>query len=70
METIDEVSGSVIEAMMASGASYLQIIWQGVLPMCLNQLLSWLLFLIENNIRDATLVGILTGTGIGFLFDF
>ncbi len=44
METIDEVSGSVIEAMMASGASYLQIIWQGVLPMCLNQLLSWLLF--------------------------
>jgi phosphonate transport system permease protein len=25
--------------------------------------------MIENNIRDATLVGILTGTGIGFLFD-
>ena len=25
--------------------------------------------MIETNIRDATLVGILTGTGIGFLFD-
>lgn len=25
--------------------------------------------MIENNIRDATLVGLLTGTGIGFLFD-
>lgn len=25
--------------------------------------------MIENNVRDATLVGILTGTGIGFIFD-
>jgi phosphonate transport system permease protein len=25
--------------------------------------------MVETNIRDATLVGILTGTGIGFLFD-
>lgn len=69
-EVIDEVSGSIVEAMSALGASYIQIIFQGILPMCFNQLVSWLLFLIENNIRDATLVGILTGTGIGFLFDF
>jgi phosphonate transport system permease protein len=32
-------------------------------------MVSWLLFMIETNIRDATLVGLLTGTGIGFLFD-
>lgn len=69
METIDEVAGSITEAMTATGASYLQIIFQGVLPMVFGQLISWMLFLIENNIRDATLVGILTGTGIGFLFD-
>ena len=25
--------------------------------------------MVETNIRDATLVGILTGTGIGFVFD-
>lgn len=25
--------------------------------------------MIENNLRDATLVGLLTGTGIGFVFD-
>jgi phosphonate transport system permease protein len=30
---------------------------------------SWLLFMIDTNIRDATLVGLLTGTGIGFSFD-
>lgn len=69
METIDEVAGSTIEALTATGASYFQIVFQGVLPMVGSQLISWVLFLIENNIRDATLVGILTGTGIGFLFD-
>ena len=25
--------------------------------------------MIETNIRDATLIGLLTGTGIGFVFD-
>ncbi|WP_206215441.1 MULTISPECIES: ABC transporter permease subunit [unclassified Enterococcus] len=70
IETIDETAASIIEVMIAAGASYSAIVFQGVLPMCRNQLFSWLLFLIENNIRDATLVGILTGTGIGFLFDF
>jgi phosphonate transport system permease protein len=33
------------------------------------QLTSWMLYMVETNARDATLVGILTGTGIGFLFD-
>ena len=32
-------------------------------------MLSWILFMIETNIRSATLVGILTGTGIGNTFD-
>ncbi len=32
-------------------------------------LMSWILYMIENNVRDATLVGLLTGTGIGFIFN-
>ena len=32
-------------------------------------MISWLLFMIDTNIRDATLVGLLTGTGVGFSFD-
>ncbi|MFZ5754800.1 MAG: phosphonate ABC transporter permease, partial [Bacillota bacterium] len=35
----------------------------------LPQMLSWVLYMIETNIRDATLLGILTGTGIGFSFN-
>ena len=27
------------------------------------------MYMIETNIRDATLIGLLTGTGIGFVFD-
>jgi phosphonate transport system permease protein len=32
-------------------------------------MISWILYVIETNIRDATLVGLLTGSGVGFLFD-
>ncbi|WP_411266939.1 PhnE/PtxC family ABC transporter permease, partial [Eggerthella lenta] len=31
--------------------------------------ISWVMYMIETNIRDATLIGLLTGTGIGFVFD-
>ena len=37
--------------------------------MTVTSVISWVLYMIETNIRDATLVGILTGTGIGFVFD-
>lgn len=69
MESIDEVSKDSVEALKASGASYFQIIFQAVLPSCMPQMISWLMYMIETNIRDATLVGILTGTGIGFAFE-
>jgi phosphonate transport system permease protein len=68
-ETIDEASASAVEALRATGASYAQIVAQAVVPGSLPQMLSWVLFMIETNIRSATLVGILTGSGIGFLFD-
>lgn len=69
IETLDEVGPGPIEALTATGATYWQVICQGVLPAVAAPMLSWLLYMIENNIRDATLVGMLTGTGIGFIFD-
>ncbi|WP_042161387.1 PhnE/PtxC family ABC transporter permease [Paenibacillus gorillae] len=67
-ESIDEVSNSSVEALRATGAGYWSIIAHSVIPSSIPQLLSWILFMIETNIRQATLIGILTGTGIGFLF--
>ncbi len=69
IETIDEVGNNPVEALQATGAGYFHIIFQAILPSSMPQMISWLLYMIETNIRDATLVGILTGTGIGFLFD-
>lgn len=69
LESIDEISGGVVEALRATGATYLQIVVQGVIPFSITSVVSWLLYMVETNIRDATLVGILTGTGIGFVFN-
>ncbi|WP_373232386.1 PhnE/PtxC family ABC transporter permease [Cohnella sp.] len=69
METIDEASTDSVEALRAAGAGYFAIIFQSVIPSCISQMISWILFVIETNIRNATLIGILTGTGIGFAFD-
>jgi phosphonate transport system permease protein len=69
IETVDEAGIHAVEALRATGASYPSIILQAVLPSSLPQMISWLLFMIDTNIRDATLVGLLTGTGVGFSFD-
>jgi phosphonate transport system permease protein len=69
METIDETSEDSVEALRAAGATYGHTIFQAVLPSTLPQVVSWMLYMLETNIRSATLVGILTGTGIGFAFD-
>ncbi|MCL2632055.1 MAG: ABC transporter permease subunit [Coriobacteriia bacterium] len=69
LETIDEVSAGAVEALRATGASYGQLIAQAVIPLTATAVLSWVLYMIETNVRDATLIGILTGTGIGFVFD-
>ena len=69
IESIDEASQSSVEALTATGATYFQIVGKSVIPQCLPQMVSWILFMVETNIRNATLVGILTGTGIGYSFD-
>ncbi|KKB38041.1 ABC transporter permease subunit [Bacillus thermotolerans] len=68
IESIDEVGDSSVEALRATGAGYFSIIFQSVIPSSISQMISWILFMIETNIRSATLIGILTGTGIGFAF--
>ncbi|KRL66393.1 ABC transporter permease subunit [Companilactobacillus versmoldensis] len=69
MEIIEDEAGEAMLALKATGASYFQVIFQAVIPQIIPSLISWILYMIENNVRDATLVGILTGTGIGFIFD-
>ncbi|WP_252898960.1 hypothetical protein [Secundilactobacillus odoratitofui] len=60
METIEDFGTEKIQALQATGATYLQIIFQGLIPEIAIALMSWILYMIENNVRDATLVGLLT----------
>ena len=69
LEVIDETAAGPVEGLRAGGASWGQVVSQAVVPSVLPALTSWILFMLETNIRSATLVGLLTGTGIGFLFD-
>ena len=69
MEVVDEMSQGPVEALRACGATRLQVIAHAVVPLSIPQVVSWTLYKVESNIRDATLVGMLTGTGIGFVFE-
>jgi len=69
IETIDEVSASCVEALHATGATPLQTVFQGIIPSSTPEIISWVLYMIEHNIRTSTFIGMLTATGIGYLFD-
>lgn len=69
IEIIDTSSTDTLEAMDVVGANYWHKVCCCVFPIILPQIISWTLYMIETNLRSATLVGILTGTGIGFLFE-
>ena len=68
LDTLDEIPTGPIEALQSCGASYWQVVFQGGLPLAVADLMSWMLYMVETNIRSATLIGLLTGTGIGFVF--
>lgn len=69
LETMDGVSQDSIDALVAVGATRLEIIRYVIVPLTSTQVISWLLYMTETNARDATLVGMLTGSGIGFVFE-
>lgn len=69
IENMDEVSADCIEALNATGANFLQTVCQGIIPSMITSIVTWVLYMIETNIRSSTLIGILTATGIGYLLD-
>lgn len=67
-ELIDSTSIESFVALRSLGASYISAIIHGVLPNIEGRFIAWFLYTLSTNIRDSALVGILTGSGIGFLF--
>lgn len=67
--TIENSASDSVEALKATGSNWFQIIGQSIIPSSIAGVISWILYAIENNVRSATLIGILTGSGIGYIFD-
>jgi len=66
-EQIENISDGPIEAMTATGAHPIQIIWFGVVPQIILPYLSFTIYRWDINVRMATVIGLVGGGGIGTL---
>jgi phosphonate transport system permease protein len=64
-EALENVDGKQIEGIQSTGARPLQRYRFGVIPQVLPVILSQILYLFESNTRSATIIGAITGGGIG-----
>lgn len=66
-EALENVDARQIEGIASTGAGPLQGYRFGVIPQITPVLLSQILYLLESNTRSATIIGAITGGGIGLL---
>ncbi|MBI1415931.1 MAG: phosphonate ABC transporter, permease protein PhnE [Limimaricola sp.] len=66
-EALENVDDKQIEGIRATGAKPVQRYRFGVIPQITPVLLSQLLYFLESNTRSATIIGAITGGGIGLL---
>lgn len=66
-EALENVDGKQIEGVQSTGASTLQRHRFGVIPQVTPVFLSQILYNFESNTRSATIIGAITGGGIGLL---
>ncbi|WP_132950413.1 phosphonate ABC transporter, permease protein PhnE [Rhodovulum bhavnagarense] len=66
-EALENVDGKQIEGVQSTGAPVLSRYRFGVIPQITPVLLSQVLYYLESNTRSATIIGAITGGGIGLL---
>jgi phosphonate transport system permease protein len=66
-EALENIDGKQIEGIRSTGANAVQRARFGVIPQVTPVLLSQVLYLFESNTRSATIIGAITGGGIGLL---
>ena len=66
-EALENVDKTQIEGVQSTGASAIQRYRFGVIPQITPVLLSQLLYFLESNTRSATIIGAITGGGIGLM---
>lgn len=65
--SIEDVGKDIIEAMRATGASWFNIVWHGLLPFCITSFTAWITVRFEGNVSESISLGIIGVGGIGLL---
>ena len=66
-EAIEEIDQGAVEAIEATGASRLQVLWFGILPQVLPVIYGTTVYRWDINIRESTVLGFVGAGGIGIL---
>jgi phosphonate transport system permease protein len=66
-EAIEEIDEGAVEAIAATGASRLQVLWFGILPQVLPVIYGTMVYRWDINIRESTVLGFVGAGGIGIL---
>jgi phosphonate transport system permease protein len=64
-EAIENIEEGPIEAIAATGANKIQIVWYAVVPQIVLPFLSFTIYRWDINVRMATIIGLVGGGGIG-----
>jgi phosphonate transport system permease protein len=64
-EAIEEISHKQVEAIRATGASFMNVILFGVLPQVLARFVGFATYQLDSNLRNSTMVGIVGAGGVG-----
>ncbi|MGF1695484.1 phosphonate ABC transporter, permease protein PhnE [Vibrio lamellibrachiae] len=64
-EAIEEVSFKPVEAIKATGASYMSVILYAVMPQVFTRFIGFSSYQLDSNLRNSTMVGIVGAGGLG-----
>ena len=64
-DAIEEISPKQVEAVRATGASFMNVILFGVLPQVLARFVGFATYQLDSNLRNSTMVGIVGAGGVG-----
>ncbi len=64
-EAIEEISLKQVEAIRATGASFMNVIAIGVMPQVFGRFIGFATYQLDSNLRNSTMVGIVGAGGIG-----
>ena len=64
-EAIEEISAKQVEAVRATGASFMNVVLFGVLPQVMARFVGFATYQLDSNLRNSTMVGIVGAGGIG-----